>query len=469
MKGLGTTRWGRGRRSLVPHSYAMALALLLSVVPGEALAFRSSGDLSEFGDQPRVIFANPQIQVELFEEIPPALEPDAVEDTITRAAATWSAPGCTTLDMSYAGTTDAAAEAGDDRNTIQWVSDWKDRGFPADSPGVTDVQYSKGSAGKWTIAEADLYLNQAFDWTTGVPTEDKKSLVAILTHELGHVLGLLHPCEIDGADGAPDCSESTSYEATEMYPIYSPDQTALANDDIEGVCFLYSLVCDDTSCDEGEACHAGTCEPLCGDQVCSVGTQCDNNRCVPTSTDCGVEGCVGQACDKDSDCATREYCRGGTCAHGEGAPGDPCTSAQQCFDGACFDGVCAQSCHLEEACSSGGQCDPDALACTDARSPMGEACDFATDCRGGYCLEQAGKTPVCSRSCVEGQPSCPSGWGCRKVDDTSVCAPRPPTDESCSTTPPSHPFTATHALLLGALSLAFSRAARRRTLRRSTT
>ena len=452
---------GRGRH------LAMAIALGMLCLSSKASAFRTSSDLDEFADQPRVSFASPNVPIELFQGLPPDLQLAQVEENLSRAAQKWNEPSCTNLMISYTGTTHQPASAGDGRNTIQWVDDWKTRGFPKDAPGLTDVQYVSDDHGHWTIVEADTYLNLEYGWTTGVPTDERRSLLAVLTHELGHVLGLLHPCELAGADGAPSCDESPELAGVEMFPIYSPAQTALSDDDVAGLCFLYSPVCAETSCGEGQACFGGACAPLCGDAVCGVGTECKSDTCVATSKDCGLDGCVGQVCSGRSDCGAVEFCDGRVCARGDSALGDPCSSGRQCFDGACVDGACAESCTPGNRCRSGGMCDVDKEACTVELSPLGTECKFSTDCRGGYCLAEAGQVPICSRSCADGQAPCPSGWACRKADGSPVCAPAATPDDGCSVNParPSSEFS--YSLYLAALSFACWFPLRRRRARRS--
>ena len=243
----------------------------------------------------------------------------------------------------------------------------------------------------------------------------------MLTHELGHALGLFHPCEVDGAGGAPKCSASAEFAIEEMYPLYSPDQTTLSDvaTSLARVASHALRNCDDTSCADDEKCVAGICEPLCGDSVCGAAEKCESNQCVPTSKDCGPTGCVGQTCTAQADCGVKEFCNGHVCARGENALGDVCSAASECFDGACSGGACAESCASGALCQSGGTCDTTTNACTDALSPMGAACSYATDCRGGYCLAEAGHAPVCTRSCDKGQPACPADWICRTADAQS--------------------------------------------------
>lgn len=60
-----------------------------------------------------------------------------------------------------------------------------------------------------------------------------------VTHEVGHFIGLAHPC---GDPGLPACSSDPAYAETTMYPQTTPGDVAkrtLAPDDVAGFCAIY--------------------------------------------------------------------------------------------------------------------------------------------------------------------------------------------------------------------------------------
>jgi len=121
-------------------------------------------------------YYNPQNQ-------PAGLSTDAVVDVIKRAAARWS--GMCNVAFSYVGTTTGRPYAGDDssvvdnRNIIGWDL------LTGDSAGAAGVTFS------WTsrdaLIDADIVFNTQMDspWTLAY-------LDGVITHELGHAIGIKH-------------------------------------------------------------------------------------------------------------------------------------------------------------------------------------------------------------------------------------------------------------------------------------
>jgi len=84
------------------------------------------------------------------------------------------------------------------------------------------------SADTGAIFGADVEINGTVKWffTDGTPAEDVSDLQAVLTHEVGHLLGFAH-------------SDDPS---SVMYPHYAPGDVrhrTLSNDEIEAVCTVY--------------------------------------------------------------------------------------------------------------------------------------------------------------------------------------------------------------------------------------
>ncbi|HSO38469.1 MAG TPA: matrixin family metalloprotease [Labilithrix sp.] len=124
------------------------------------------------------------------------------------------------------------------------------------------------------IYDADLEIREDLPWSgAGTPGPDAYDLQAVLTHEVGHVLGLAHAQHKDAV----------------MAPSYSPGSTsqrALSTDDAQGICAIYpdrqtrstgTGVTASTPCDlsPGTGSSGGTC----GDPVVTHG--CGVGRAMP--------------------------------------------------------------------------------------------------------------------------------------------------------------------------------------------
>jgi hypothetical protein len=294
---------------------------------------------------------------------------------------------------------------------------------------TTDVQYVRAPSGDWTIAEADIYLNADMEWSAADEppldaggAHEARDLRAVLTHEFGHALGLLHPCELDELDGAPACH--AEHMGTCMHPVYSPSQRGLAPDDVEGLCYLYPAPsCQDEDCAEGFVCTSSGCELLCGGSVCADHETCSLGECVEQD-DCADSKCSGGPCITDTDCRSAEFCSSGTCRRGKGELGDPCAAATDCAGGACRNEACSVTCSPTAPCVNQAVCDTEAGACIEELKALGDSCDSADDCVGEYCLQEDRDRPVCTRRCSGEHAACPRDWTCERVETEQVCVPQ---------------------------------------------
>jgi MYXO-CTERM domain-containing protein len=147
--------------------------------------------------------------------------------------------------------------------------------YPESAVGLTTLFFvdAPDRADHGTILDADIELNAvdfALAMCDGEPagctsngTGDRYDLASVLTHEIGHLLGLSHACwsgdEPRGLDGAgqplPPCLPAETLppelgEAT-MYPTIVPEATSAASvesDDIAGFCHLYPVAADPGRC-----------------------------------------------------------------------------------------------------------------------------------------------------------------------------------------------------------------------------
>lgn len=197
---------------------------------------------------------------------------------------------CSYLNLAFDGLSEA--EVGNDRinlikfRDVSWcrpaVDDDPPRCYPDAAAGITTAVYvdDANSARDGAIVDADVEINGvdyaiAKDGTTLSAAGCQADLANTLTHELGHLLGLEHPCvtsadppRVDDMDQpVPSCSSTLDPSITEatMFNYQVCGETkkqTLADDDINGICTIYPIADDPGSCEPvsipgGCSCEAG--------------------------------------------------------------------------------------------------------------------------------------------------------------------------------------------------------------------
>jgi hypothetical protein len=411
--------------SAVCGLFAVCLCVLVLYAPA-AFAFRTATDSPDLAGAGRVAWRESEVGFSLCrEDLPPDVTEEEVEAALRAALATWSAPECSHIRPFFVGWVSERPLPQDGQNSVAWVRDWKERSFPASAPGNTDVQY-QGLEGAWRIAEADIYLDaQDFKWSVHGQAS-RKDVEAVLTHELGHALGLLHPCETDGSDGAPVCNGLAAEAEATMYPLYSLEQASLAPDDVEGVCYLYPDATDAChGCGRLEVCVGTECHARCGATVCELGQVCGSWGCVPEGA-CTARDCRERSCASDEMCGPLARCVGGVCRGGAAAWGDRCTGSPDCTSGACVADVCQPPCHTDAECGPNGACRPSvdtpARGCEESGAyAAGMVCRVGEDCRSGLCIFTE-RGAACTTACTSSE-ACSTGWACELVEGRQVCVP----------------------------------------------
>lgn len=376
-------------------------------LPGRAYAFRTAGDLPEFAETDRVRWEEPVVATAFSEALPTELTSEDVSAAASMAKDAWTSVDCPVVTFVDHGWSPAPAVPGDGIVTIQFIgSGWSLRGFSPDAPAATDVIYDRGHGNEWRIVDADIYLNaEAFQWSALPDEPTGYYLAAVLTHELGHVLGLLHPCE-DNDVHAPVCTPD--FSGATMYPDYTPGQSTLASDDEAGVCFLYELpACASTGCEPGSVCTPEGCGTVCDGLVCGVGERCGPGGCT-------AEPCVPGSCERGCEAS---------CESMGGEAGDPCVSDLDCFSGHRAAGAyCSFACVDGAGCPEGFVCAGKSGVdeCVATSGTFGDSCLTGDDCTSGLCLIEAPEQ-TCTRPCGGAERDCPGGHMCASVDGIDVC------------------------------------------------
>lgn len=318
------------------------------------------------------------------------------------------------------------------------------------------------------IVDADLAMN-GFTGIQWAPTSDDCtsqsciSTQSVLVHELGHFVGLGHPCI--------DCNWA-NMAATAAY---QPDFPLF--DDQEGLRALYpgqpggiGYGCGNNSeCDSGLCAQVGDlsyCSQTCG--TCPTGFECnaDNVCAFSSGSAAGAVGegescaqrpcedgllCAGDGsnytcyreCTTDAQCSATQECfalqgGGGVCVDtsGEAQRGERCSGSNLCASGLICIGdetnaTCRGECDADTDCFANESCFPlqnGGGACFPAGNVQeGGVCNGVLDCaRGHLCVNEPTGGSVCYRRCDAGYQCQIASQTCQEIGSGySVCTPLP--------------------------------------------
>lgn len=177
------------------------------------------------------------------------LDADQVQALVAQAFAEWkNAPcpggGTPNFEVHFQGfvTCDrrqtVCGPAAENVNTILF----RDQDWPADTMSVAGLTVPIGSTKSGFVIDADVAFNSTyfnFDPTVADPTRQSVELIRVMTHELGHFLGLAHS-DVSGA------LMSVFYNELPM------GASILSDDDVQAICAIYppsasAAVCESTS------------------------------------------------------------------------------------------------------------------------------------------------------------------------------------------------------------------------------
>ncbi|MFZ9887756.1 MAG: matrixin family metalloprotease [Myxococcota bacterium] len=245
-------------------------------------------------------------------------------------------------------------EPDDGRNSVFWDEEGR-YGLGPGTLGITVGPVPTAAGAPRTYASI-VFNGVHHTWSTDeeLPSgADRIDVESIAVHEVGHFIGLDHPC-VDAAE--TDC---LGPELSVMHPAYPGGiWRSLRDDDEAGARALYPQV-DNSSCEgpfrQGEAC---TCSEECVESLVCVGggdgpAQC-SARCSSSDISCPVGTvCVLHAADGDDDAH-------GLCEREAGVgkpPGAVCERDDECLQGLCARStavartVCRVPCDVDGDCS----------------------------------------------------------------------------------------------------------------------
>ncbi len=215
--------------------------------PGDTWAFRCSRTGPGFG--PSLVWTTREIPWHADRALLAFVDDVGVaEDEARRAFETWEDVGCSDMRFPYQGSLDGVGAGytpfGVNQNVIVLVtSDWKhEEGAIAVTTNIFDARTG-------VVVDSDIEFNGqhfAFGVATAACFRRSPSTMDfrnVLTHEIGHVVGLDHPPLL------------ARYQNTTMFasaPACETKKRSLAEDDINGLCAIYPAGQETVQCFEPE-------------------------------------------------------------------------------------------------------------------------------------------------------------------------------------------------------------------------
>lgn len=203
-----------------------------------------------------------------------------LEAAVVESMAPWNSIACTGVELIYDGPIESRSvgfsNEGDNHNIIVFrdqIGEWV---YPGDVLGLTTLTFCSAVGGACSFAgqllDGDIEFNGGEAPFSAAPgaVPDHHDFANTLTHELGHFLGLDHSL----------VPMSTMFASA---PIEEIEKRTLAQDDIDGICSIYS------TCQVRQTC--GLCDPSQADvegsieeENLSAGCGCSSTRDRPLQT-----------------------------------------------------------------------------------------------------------------------------------------------------------------------------------------
>lgn len=222
------------RRWLWRLAFGIAAGMAIWGTPTPAHAYLKLG--TESGGQP-VALRWRQMPVSYFVNASTAdgVTPDAFQQAIERAFATWDAVPSASIAFRFAGETTAAPGDDDGRSTLGFLDEPDLEGVLASTSFVVDVTTGE-------ILEADIFFNSHFAWSTAASGDPGRyDVETIAVHEIGHLGGLGHSAlgetELTATGRKVIAAESVMFPLA--FSAGSVTNRRLRADDVAGISDLY--------------------------------------------------------------------------------------------------------------------------------------------------------------------------------------------------------------------------------------
>jgi hypothetical protein len=210
----------------------LLLALALPGAPAQAykLTKTEGGDVVSWLANCRTFYMDPAGW--------PGGRGEALTKAVSQSILVWDGVECSDLTVAYGGEVEALkagyASCGNNRNEITFRGSWS---YMQEAVAYTTLTYL---ADDGTLVDADIECNLDDFELTLYPADNPQAmdLQSVLTHEMGHAVGLDH-----SADG-----DSTMYFSA---PPGEVKKRTLSDDDRDGLCQLYPAGTLDQDCGAG--------------------------------------------------------------------------------------------------------------------------------------------------------------------------------------------------------------------------
>jgi hypothetical protein len=275
--------------------------------------------------------------------------------------------------------------------------------------------------------ERDAENTDGDDYFISPKTEEELSNVFSLIFQVLQCEDDGNACTVEFCNDNTDLCESETInncEPCETADDCGDDNTCTADSCPDGRC-VYTVLPDETACDDGNACTSGeTCEEgTCGSPTqeveCTPLDECHiAGSCNPATGECSDPIKPNNSpCSDDDSCTSDENCQEGVCV-----PGTPinCDDGNECKADSCEEGECVHT-----PVTPGLECNDDNICTVDDQCGEEE--------HAGECV---GQTKNCDDSNVCTDDSCDSNADCNPEEEDCGCV-HEPNDETvgCYTGP----------------------------------
>ncbi|MCP4500108.1 MAG: MYXO-CTERM sorting domain-containing protein [Deltaproteobacteria bacterium] len=431
------------------------------------------------GNSPRWDNATVPVRVDL-STVPSDLTTTEWTNVVNSSFSLWADVQGSTLNFQNVGNA-TNRTFGEDRNTheIFWVNsatEFQNKvGFGANGAlGVTVTPYYCSGSGR-PISDSDLIMNGAggFEWADFASNCNGgwcNSAVSTLLHELGHFVGLGHPCtacswSLMSATSAYETEVPTNVDRAAVGILYPGTPGGIgygcSSDSDCGSAPICATVGELSYCTEScGTCPDGfSCTEVTGEgDVCvfaggalappaEIGASCPSGVCVGGAScvyvgDATVGVCFENCTPNGSDCPDDYTCLelqngGGACfeTSGDQEEGELCSPDALCGENLICSGSDTDpyTCHaicsepwIEAGCANGQLCvglaDVDYGACYNmGNAPEGGVCESPLECSAGnLCLDDEANASHCYATCTTIEDCVDSRQTCQDLNGVSV-------------------------------------------------